>query len=60
MKLKSQRRFSINSSRYFRSIFSGDLLTKILSGRGVIKAGERTSRAGYGFKYFDSPTIKKL
>ena len=30
----------------------GDLLTKILSGRGVIRAGERTIRAGYGSKKF--------
>ena len=28
----------------------GDLLTKNLSGRGVIRAGERTIRAGYGSK----------
>ena len=30
----------------------GDLLTKNLSGRGVIRAGERTIRAGYGSKKF--------
>ena len=30
----------------------GDLLTKNLSGRGVIRAGEGTIRAGYGFKKF--------
>ena len=29
-----------------------DLLTKNLSGRGVIKAGEGTIRAGYGSKKF--------
>ena len=28
----------------------GELLTKNLSGRGVIRAGEGTIRAGYGFK----------
>ena len=28
----------------------GDLLTKKLSGRGVIRAGEGTIRAGYGSK----------
>ena len=28
----------------------GDLLTKHLSGKGVIKAGEGTIRAGYGSK----------
>ena len=28
----------------------GDLLTKNLSGTGVIRAGERTIRAGYGSK----------
>ena len=28
----------------------GDLLTKNLSGRGVIRAGEETIRAGYGSK----------
>ena len=28
----------------------GDLLTKNLSGRGVIRAGEGTIRAGYGSK----------
>ena len=28
----------------------GDLLTKNLSGKGVIRAGERTIRAGYGSK----------
>ena len=36
----------------------GDLLTKKLSGRGVIRAGEGTIRAGYEFKKF-SP-INKL
>ena len=30
----------------------GDLLTKKLSGRGVIRAGEGTIRAGYGSKKF--------
>ena len=30
----------------------GDLLTKHLSGRGVIRAGEGTIRAGYGSKKF--------
>ena len=30
----------------------GDLLTKNLSGRGVIRAGEETIRAGYGSKKF--------
>ena len=30
----------------------GDLLTKNLSGRGVIRAGEETIRAGYGSKRF--------
>ena len=30
----------------------GDLLTKKLSGRGAIKAGEGTIRAGYGSKQF--------
>ena len=30
----------------------GDLLTKTLSGRGVIRAGEGTIRAGYGSKNF--------
>ena len=30
----------------------GDLLTKNLSGRGVIRAGEGTIRAGYGSKKF--------
>ena len=30
----------------------GDLLTKILSGRGVIRAGKGTIRAGYGSKKF--------
>ena len=29
-----------------------DLLTKNLSGRGVIRAGEGTNRAGYGSKKF--------
>ena len=28
----------------------GDILTKNLSGRGVIRAGEGTIRAGYGSK----------
>ena len=28
----------------------GDLLTKNLSGKGVIRAGKRTIRAGYGSK----------
>ena len=30
----------------------GDLYTKNLSGRGVIRAGEGTTRAGYGSKKF--------
>ena len=30
----------------------GDLLTKNLSGRGVIRAGEGTIKAGYGSKKF--------
>ena len=30
----------------------GDLLTKSLSGRGVIRAGEGTIRGGYGSKNF--------
>ena len=30
----------------------GDLLTKKLSGRGVVRAGEGTIRAGYGSKKF--------
>ena len=30
----------------------GDLLTKNLSGRGAIRAGEGTTRAGYGPKNF--------
>ena len=30
----------------------GDLLTKTLSGRGVVRAGEGTIRAGYGSKKF--------
>ena len=34
----------------------GDLLTKILSGKGVIRAGEGTIRAGYGSKKFSLPT----
>ena len=45
----------------------GDLLTKSLSGRGVIRAGkgtiragEGTIRAGYGSRYFNSPPIDKL
>ena len=33
----------------------GDLLTKNLSGRGVIRAGEGTIRAGYGSKKFEFP-----
>ena len=37
----------------------GDLLTKNLSGRGVIRAGEGRVRAGYGLKNFDSPPINK-
>ena len=28
----------------------GDLLTKNLSGKGVVRAGEKTIRAGYGSK----------
>ena len=38
----------------------GDLLTKNLSGRSVIRAGEGTIRAGYGSKKFDSSPINKL
>ena len=33
----------------------GDLLTKNLSGRGVIRAGEGTIKAGYGSKKFWLP-----
>ena len=36
--------------------FLDDLLTKNLSGRGVVRAGERTIRAGYGSKKFLLPT----
>ena len=32
----------------------GDVLSKGLSGKGVIRAGEGTIRAGYGSKNFDS------
>ena len=38
----------------------GDLLKKNLSGRGVIRAGEETIRAGNGSKNFDSSSINKL
>ena len=38
----------------------GDLLTKKLSGRGVIRAGEETIMASYGSKNVDSPRIDKL
>ena len=33
----------------------GDILSKGLSGKGVIRAGERTIRAGYGSK---RPSLK--
>ena len=35
----------------------GDLLTKNISGKGVIRAGEGTIRAGYGSKKF---SLKKI
>ena len=35
----------------------GDVLSKGLSGKGVIRAGEGTIRAGYGFK---KPSLKKI
>ena len=35
----------------------GDILSKCLSGKGVIRAGEKTIRAGYGSK---RPSIKKF
>ena len=35
----------------------GDLLTKNLSGKGTIRAGERAIRAGYGSKW---PSLKKF
>ena len=38
----------------------GDVLTKHLSGRSVIRAGEGTIRAGYGSKKFDSSPINQL
>ena len=38
----------------------GDLLTKNLSGRDLIGAGEGTIKSGYGSKNFDSPPIDKL
>ena len=37
----------------------GDLLTKNLSGRGVIRAGEGTIRASYGSKKFGLLTHKQ-
>ena len=37
----------------------GDLLTKNVSGRGVIRAGEGTIRAGYESKKFWPPPISK-
>ena len=35
----------------------GDILSKGLSGKGVIRAGERTIRAGYGSK---RPSLKRF
>ena len=35
----------------------GDVLSKALSGKGVIRAGEGTIRAGYGSK---EPSLKKI
>ena len=35
----------------------GDILSKDLSGKGVIRAGEGTIRAGYGSK---DPSLKKI
>ena len=53
MKLKSKKVFflSIILGTLGASLL-GDLLTKNLSGRGVIRAGKGTSRAGYGSKKF--------
>ena len=34
----------------FRAALLGDMLSKVLSGKGVIRAGEGTVRAGYGSK----------
>ena len=42
------------------SVLGSALLSNMLTGKGVIKAGEGTIRAGYGFKNFDSPPINKL
>ena len=35
----------------------GDILSKYLSGKGVLRAGERTIRAGYGSK---RPSLKNF
>ena len=52
MKIKSKKVVFIIAFRYFGASLRGDLLTKNLSGRGVIRAGEGTIRAGHGSKKF--------
>ena len=53
MKLKSKKVFFLSMLLdILGASLLGDLLTKNLSGRGVIRAGEVTIRAGYGSKKF--------
>ena len=49
---RAKRWFSINLLSTLGASSLGGLLTKNLSGRGVISAGEGTIRAGYGSKKF--------
>ena len=53
MKLKSKKVgfLSMHLGTLGHSLL-GDLLTKDLSGRGVVRAGEGTIRAAYGSKKF--------
>ena len=44
----------------FRAALLGDMLSKVLSGKGVIRAGEGTVRAGYGSKRSSSTSFNKL
>ena len=52
MKLESKKCFLSMLLGTLGASLLGDLLTKNLSGRGVIRAGEGTIRAGYGSKKF--------
>ena len=58
MKLKSKKEVLLLKT--LEASLLGDLLTKHLSGRGVIRAEEGKIRIGYGSKNVDSSPINKV